>query len=78
MRMERVILIFIGFFHTSLNILFQTDNIRPDISLHCFIGKIGSQRPHQHLKTTFGKKFSQQIIDANLESVKRAYEEVQQ
>ena len=32
----------------------------------------------QHLKTTFGKKFSQQIIDANLESVKRAYEEVQQ
>ncbi len=28
------------------------------------------------LKETFGKKFSQEIIDANLSSVKRAYEEV--
>lgn len=32
----------------------------------------------EHLKSTFGKKFSQKIIDANLESVQRAYEEVQQ
>lgn len=28
------------------------------------------------LEKTFGKKFSQEIIDANLESVTRAYEEV--
>lgn len=32
----------------------------------------------EHLKATFGKKFSQEIIDANLESVSRAYEEVAQ
>lgn len=32
----------------------------------------------EHLKTTFGKKFSQEIIDANLKSVSRAYEEVQE
>lgn len=32
----------------------------------------------EHLKTEFAKKFSQEIIDKNLESVKRAYEEVQQ
>lgn len=32
----------------------------------------------EHLKSTFGKKFSQKVIDANLESVQRAYEEVQQ
>ena len=29
-----------------------------------------------HLSKTFGKKFSQEIIDANLQSVARAYEEV--
>ena len=32
----------------------------------------------EHLKTTFAKKFSQSVIDANLESVRRAYEEVEQ
>ena len=32
----------------------------------------------EHLKTTFGKKFTQEIIDANLTSVDRAYEEVQE
>ena len=32
----------------------------------------------EHLKSTFGKKFTQEIIDANLESVDRAYEEVQE
>ena len=32
----------------------------------------------EHLKSTFGKKFSQEVIDANLESVQRAYEEVRQ
>lgn len=29
-----------------------------------------------HLTKTFGKKFSQEVIDANIASVKRAYEEV--
>ncbi|MDI6712144.1 MAG: 2-oxoacid:acceptor oxidoreductase family protein [Anaerosomatales bacterium] len=29
-----------------------------------------------HLQKTFGKKFSQDVIDANIASVKRAYEEV--
>lgn len=31
----------------------------------------------EHLKSTFGAKFTQEIIDANLKSVERAYEEVQ-
>lgn len=31
----------------------------------------------EHLKSTFGSKFSQEIIDANLKSAERAYEEVQ-
>lgn len=30
----------------------------------------------EHLKSTFGSKFSQEIIDANLKSAERAYEEV--
>ena len=30
----------------------------------------------EHLKSTFGKKFSEAIIEANLSSVERAYEEV--
>ncbi|MCX8006721.1 MAG: 2-oxoacid:acceptor oxidoreductase family protein [Coriobacteriia bacterium] len=30
----------------------------------------------QHLTKTFGKKFSQDVIDANIASVKRAFEEV--
>ncbi len=31
----------------------------------------------EHLTSTFGAKFTQEIIDANLKSVERAYEEVQ-
>jgi pyruvate ferredoxin oxidoreductase gamma subunit len=31
----------------------------------------------QHLAKTFGKKFSQEVIDANVAAVTRAYEEVQ-
>jgi len=31
----------------------------------------------QHLAKTFGKKFSQEVIDANIAAVTRAYEEVQ-
>jgi pyruvate ferredoxin oxidoreductase gamma subunit len=31
----------------------------------------------EHVKKTFGKKFSQEIIDANVAAVTRAYEEVQ-
>ncbi len=31
----------------------------------------------EHVKESFGSKFSQDVIDANLESVDRAYEEVQ-
>jgi pyruvate ferredoxin oxidoreductase gamma subunit len=30
----------------------------------------------EHLKKSFGKKFGQEIIDANIDAVKRAYEEV--
>ena len=30
----------------------------------------------EHLKKSFGKKFGQEIIDANIKAVKRAYEEV--
>jgi pyruvate ferredoxin oxidoreductase gamma subunit len=30
----------------------------------------------EHLKKSFGKKFAQEIIDANINAVKRAYEEV--
>lgn len=30
----------------------------------------------EHLKKSFGKKFSQDIIDANINAVKRAYQEV--
>ena len=41
-------------------------------------GVVDVQGIKEHLKTTFGKKFSQEIIDANLESVSRAYEEVQE
>ncbi|MDO8963474.1 MAG: 2-oxoacid:acceptor oxidoreductase family protein [Coriobacteriia bacterium] len=32
---------------------------------------------NEHLAKTFGKKFAQEIIDANIASVTRAYEEVQ-
>ena len=30
----------------------------------------------EHLKKSFGKKFAQEVIDANIDAVKRAYEEV--
>ena len=31
----------------------------------------------EHLRKTFGKKFAQDVIDANVAAVTRAYEEVQ-
>lgn len=40
-------------------------------------GVVPVDQVKEKLVSTFGKKFSQQIIDANLESVTRAYEEVQ-
>ena len=30
----------------------------------------------EHLKKSFGKKFSKEIVDGNIEAVKRAFEEV--
>ena len=35
------------------------------------------QQVSEHLAKTFGKKFSQEVIDANVAAVTRAYEEVQ-
>ncbi len=40
-------------------------------------GVVSVEGIKEHLKETFGKKFTQEIIDANLTSVDRAYEEVQ-
>ncbi len=39
-------------------------------------GIINLENVLEHLKKSFGKKFSQDIIDANINAVKRAYEEV--
>jgi pyruvate ferredoxin oxidoreductase gamma subunit len=39
-------------------------------------GVLDVEQIKEHLSKTFGKKFSQEVIDANLESVTRAYEEV--
>lgn len=41
-------------------------------------GVVSVEGIKEHLKSTFGKKFTQEIIDANLASVDRAYEEVAQ
>lgn len=60
------------------------DTIKRDIPNTPVVGalsKVTNVVPVEKLKErlviTFGKKFSQEIIDANLESVDRAYEEVQ-
>ena len=39
-------------------------------------GIINMENVLEHLKKSFGKKFSQDIIDANINAVKRAYQEV--
>jgi pyruvate ferredoxin oxidoreductase gamma subunit len=39
-------------------------------------GLFDLQAVFDHLQKTFGKKFSQDVIDANIESIRRAYEEV--
>jgi pyruvate ferredoxin oxidoreductase gamma subunit len=39
-------------------------------------GVLGVDHICAHLAKTFGKKFSQEVIDANVEAVRRAYEEV--
>ena len=40
-------------------------------------GVVPVEAVKERLVETFGKKFSQEMIDANLASVDRAYEEVQ-
>ena len=40
-------------------------------------GLFSVDQVRQHLTKTFGKKFSQEVIDANVAAVTRAYEEVQ-
>jgi pyruvate ferredoxin oxidoreductase gamma subunit len=32
----------------------------------------------EHLRLSFGKKFSQKVVDGNVEAVRRAYNEVQE
>jgi pyruvate ferredoxin oxidoreductase gamma subunit len=46
-------------------------------ALSAVTGVVLLEQVKEKLIATFGKKFSQQIIDANLESVTRAYEEVE-
>ena len=41
-------------------------------------GVVSVEGIKEHLKETFSKKFSQEIIEANIKSVDRAFEEVQQ
>lgn len=41
-------------------------------------GIVPVEKIKERLVITFGKKFTQEIVDANIESVDRAYEEVQQ
>lgn len=61
------------------------DTIKRDIPNTPIVGALSKvtavvpvDKIKERLKITFGKKFSQEMIDANLESVDRAYEEVQQ
>lgn len=53
----------------------------PNTPIVAALSKVTNVIPYDsfidHLKTTFAKKFTQKVIDANLESVRRAYEEVQ-
>lgn len=60
------------------------DTIKRDIPNTPIVGALTKVRPvvkvesvKGQLVKTFGKKFAQAMIDANLESVQRAYEEVQ-
>jgi len=60
------------------------DTIKRDIPNTPIVGALVKVKPVVDLESvkgellrTFGKKFSQEIIDANLESVARAYQEVQ-
>ena len=60
------------------------DTIKRDIPNTPIVGALTKVRPvvavesvKGQLQKTFGKKFAQAMIDANLESVQRAYEEVQ-
>ena len=60
------------------------DTIKRDIPNTPIVGALVKVNPVVDLESvkgqllkTFGKKFSQEMIDANLESVTRAYEEVQ-
>ena len=46
-------------------------------ALSAVSGVLPVEKIKERLIVTFGKKFSQKIIDANLESVTRAYEEVE-
>ena len=39
-------------------------------------GKLSLEQVLAHLRTSFGKKFSQEIIDGNVKAVERAYSEV--
>jgi pyruvate ferredoxin oxidoreductase gamma subunit len=61
------------------------DTIKRDIpntpivgALSRVTGVVPIEKVKERLIITFGKKFSQEIVDANLTSVQRAYEEVQQ
>lgn len=60
------------------------DTIKRDIPNTPIVGALAKVRPvvavdsiKGQLQRTFGKKFAQEMIDANLTSVQRAYEEVQ-
>ncbi len=59
------------------------DTIKRDIpntpivgALSKVTGVVPVDQVKERLRITFGKKFSQEMIDANLSSVDRAYEEV--
>ena len=45
-RVKGIILVFICFFHTILNIVLQRNNIFPDITLHLFVREIGGKCTH--------------------------------
>ena len=61
------------------------DTIKRDIPNTPIVGALAKvtgivpvEKVKERLIITFGKKFSKDVVDANLESVDRAYEEVQQ
>lgn len=60
------------------------DTLKRDMPNTPMIGALASltglftlEQVSQHLAKTFGKKFSQEVIDANIAAVTRAFEEVQ-